>query len=87
MKLAKEVLEYLKFERLNLHNIIGENDSEFNKGRFYVMNKIIESIEELISIEEREDITKASLKEANLIIEGKLPKKTAKEFLSEISDS
>lgn len=52
MKTAKDVLDYLKFEGFNLHNLIGDNDSEFNKGRLYVMNKIVESVEDLINVED-----------------------------------
>lgn len=55
MKTAKEVLEYLEIEGMHLHNLIGENNSEFNQGRLYVMNKIISSVRDTIEIEECEE--------------------------------
>lgn len=55
MKTTRDVLDYLQIEGLHLHNLIGENNSDFNQGRLYVMNKIINSVRDIIEIEEYEE--------------------------------
>ena len=43
---AEDVLEYLEYERANLLRIIeGKEDSEFNKGRIYAMDRMIMGVE------------------------------------------
>jgi len=42
---VEKMIDFLKFERENLLRIIGENHSEFNKGRMYAMDKMIDGME------------------------------------------
>lgn len=42
---VEKMIDFLKFERENLLNIIGDNHSEFNKGRMYAMDKMIDGME------------------------------------------
>ncbi|WP_186321316.1 hypothetical protein [Bacillus sp. FJAT-22090] len=49
----KAILEYLKLERENLLLIIGDNMSEFNKGRIYAMDKMIEAVDGIFFYEEK----------------------------------
>jgi hypothetical protein len=44
----EDVLDYLKFEKKNLLRIIGDNANEFNQGRLYAMDKMIEGVEGLL---------------------------------------
>lgn len=49
----KDILDYLRLERENLLLIIGGNMSEFNKGRIYAMDKMIEAINGIYFYEEK----------------------------------
>lgn len=41
----KYILEYLKLEKDNLLRLVGDNKNEFNQGRIYAMDKMIEGVE------------------------------------------
>lgn len=42
---SEAIIEFLKVERDNLLNIIGEDLNEFNKGRIYAMDRMIDGLE------------------------------------------
>lgn len=42
---SDSIIEFLKVERENLLNIIGEDLNDFNKGRVYAMDKMIDGLE------------------------------------------
>lgn len=41
----KDILDFLKWEKENLLRIVGDDLSEFNIGRIYAMDKMIDGVE------------------------------------------
>lgn len=42
---SDSIIQFLKMERENLLHLVGENLNEFNQGRIYAMDKVIDGLE------------------------------------------